>query len=226
MPLLCLSPRCRGLPRPTRLYSNQPSIARIAPIEHFFGRVGHAQSGHPGTIHPTMNNLKTVGLLAFMSALVVLVAAASPSEVAPVLEAQGFFVEAGSNADPDAVVVRATGQAWLGAAQAAQSDAQGAGEPPREGLWADTIVLLDGRILGKPADAAFQRDVIERALALLDADGPTRTISSTWTYGPAPSRPSGTPKAPSKKRSCQGSRRFEPAPWRSRASLARGWLAA
>ena len=36
-------------------------------------------------------------------ALVVLVAAASPSEVAPVLEAQGFFVEAGSNADPDAV---------------------------------------------------------------------------------------------------------------------------
>jgi len=36
-------------------------------------------------------------------ALVVLVAAASPSEVAPVLEAQGFFVEAGSDADPDAV---------------------------------------------------------------------------------------------------------------------------
>lgn len=30
-----------------------------------------------------------------------------------------------------------------------------------------------GRPLGKPADAAFQRDVIERALALLDADGPT-----------------------------------------------------
>ena len=36
-------------------------------------------------------------------ALVVLAAAATPSEVAPVLEAQGFFVEAGSNADPDAV---------------------------------------------------------------------------------------------------------------------------
>lgn len=36
-------------------------------------------------------------------ALVVLVAAASPSEVAPVLEAQGFFVEAGSNADSGAV---------------------------------------------------------------------------------------------------------------------------
>jgi len=36
-------------------------------------------------------------------ALVVLVAAASPAEVASVLEAQGFFVEAASNADPDAV---------------------------------------------------------------------------------------------------------------------------
>ena len=36
-------------------------------------------------------------------ALVVLVAAATPSDVAPVLEAQGFFVEAGSNADVDAV---------------------------------------------------------------------------------------------------------------------------
>ena len=36
-------------------------------------------------------------------ALVVLVAAASPAEVAPVLEAQGFFVEAGSNADANAV---------------------------------------------------------------------------------------------------------------------------
>ncbi|MGB5433385.1 MAG: hypothetical protein WBO21_10290 [Acidimicrobiia bacterium] len=38
-------------------------------------------------------------------ALVVLVAAASPAEVAPVLEAQGFFVESGSNADPNAVEV-------------------------------------------------------------------------------------------------------------------------
>ena len=45
--------------------------------------------------------MKRVILAVF--ALVVLVAAASPSEVAPVLEAQGFFVEAGSDADPDAV---------------------------------------------------------------------------------------------------------------------------
>ena len=36
-------------------------------------------------------------------ALVVLVAAASPSEVALLLDAQGFFVEAGSNADADSV---------------------------------------------------------------------------------------------------------------------------
>lgn len=36
-------------------------------------------------------------------ALVVLVAMATPTEVAPVLEAQGFFVEAGSNADVNAV---------------------------------------------------------------------------------------------------------------------------
>jgi len=42
-------------------------------------------------------------LILAVFALVVLVAAASPSEVAPVLEAQGFFVEAGSNADEDAV---------------------------------------------------------------------------------------------------------------------------
>ena len=42
-------------------------------------------------------------LILAVFALVVLVAAASPSEVAPVLEVQGFFVESGSNADPDAV---------------------------------------------------------------------------------------------------------------------------
>jgi len=42
-------------------------------------------------------------LILAVVALVVLVAAASPAEVAPVLEAQGFFVEVGSNADPDAV---------------------------------------------------------------------------------------------------------------------------
>ncbi|MEA2023208.1 MAG: hypothetical protein U9N79_02825 [Actinomycetota bacterium] len=36
-------------------------------------------------------------------ALVVLVAAAQPADVAPVLEAQGFFVEDGSDADPDAI---------------------------------------------------------------------------------------------------------------------------
>jgi len=36
-------------------------------------------------------------------ALVFLVAAAQPADVAPVLQAQGFFVEEGSDADPDAV---------------------------------------------------------------------------------------------------------------------------
>ncbi len=36
-------------------------------------------------------------------ALVSLVAAAQPADVAPILEAQGFFVEDGSDADPDAV---------------------------------------------------------------------------------------------------------------------------
>ena len=42
-------------------------------------------------------------LLLPLVALVVLVAAASPAEVAPVLDAQGYFVETGSNADPSAV---------------------------------------------------------------------------------------------------------------------------
>ena len=42
-------------------------------------------------------------LILAVVALVILVAAASPAEVAPVLEAQGFFVEVGSDADPDAV---------------------------------------------------------------------------------------------------------------------------
>lgn len=42
-------------------------------------------------------------LLLAVVALAVLVAAASPAEVAAVLEAQGFFVETGSNADPSAV---------------------------------------------------------------------------------------------------------------------------
>lgn len=36
-------------------------------------------------------------------ALVFLVAAAQPADVAPILEAQGFFVEDGSDADPDAI---------------------------------------------------------------------------------------------------------------------------
>jgi len=42
-------------------------------------------------------------LLLAIVALVVFVAAASPAEVASVLDAQGFFVEAGSDADPEAV---------------------------------------------------------------------------------------------------------------------------
>ncbi len=42
-------------------------------------------------------------LLLALVALVVLVAAASPAEVAAVLDAQGYFVENGSNADPGAV---------------------------------------------------------------------------------------------------------------------------
>ncbi len=42
-------------------------------------------------------------LLLAISALIVLIAAASPVEVAPVLDAQGYFVETGSNADPSAV---------------------------------------------------------------------------------------------------------------------------
>ncbi len=45
--------------------------------------------------------MKRVILAAF--ALVILVAAAQPVDVAPVLEAQGFFVEDGSDADPDAI---------------------------------------------------------------------------------------------------------------------------
>jgi hypothetical protein len=45
--------------------------------------------------------MKRLILAAF--ALVILVAAAQPVDVAPVLVAQGFFVEDGSNADPDAV---------------------------------------------------------------------------------------------------------------------------
>jgi len=36
-------------------------------------------------------------------ALVFLVAAAQPADVAPIHEAQGFFIEDGSDADPDAV---------------------------------------------------------------------------------------------------------------------------
>ncbi|MEA2011051.1 MAG: DUF6676 family protein, partial [Actinomycetota bacterium] len=36
-------------------------------------------------------------------ALVFLVAAAQPADIAPILEAQGFFVEDGSDADPDAI---------------------------------------------------------------------------------------------------------------------------
>ena len=42
-------------------------------------------------------------LLLAIIALVVLIAAASPAEVAPVLDAQAYFVETGSNADPSAV---------------------------------------------------------------------------------------------------------------------------
>lgn len=42
-------------------------------------------------------------LLLALAALVVLVAAAQPGDVAPVLDAQGFFVEVGSNADSVAV---------------------------------------------------------------------------------------------------------------------------
>ncbi len=42
-------------------------------------------------------------LMLAVVAIVFLVAAAQPADVAPILEAQGFFVEDGSDADPDAV---------------------------------------------------------------------------------------------------------------------------
>lgn len=51
-----------------------------------------------------------------IAALVVLVAAAQPVDVAPVLDAQGFFVEAGSNADPDAVEAAVTQARFAGGA--------------------------------------------------------------------------------------------------------------